>query len=116
MPMSDHQARIQNGAGTKRLLLPLRFAKRRKGDRKQNVSFTGQGTYTFIPRSSGDYEIRIYQPGATAYVSKAFYSYGSWGSDAASFDVNTEGAVDIELDKEKYKTGERAKLLFKTPF
>jgi uncharacterized protein YfaS (alpha-2-macroglobulin family) len=82
----------------------------------RTIAFNGMGTYTFIPRSSGDYEIRIYQPGATAYVSKAFYSYGSWSSDAASFDVNTEGAVDIELDKEKYKTGERAKLLFKTPF
>jgi hypothetical protein len=72
--------------------------------------------YSFIPRSPGDYEIRVYRPGANAYVSKSFYSYGSWGSEASSFEVNTEGHVDIALDKEKYNAGETAKILFKTPF
>jgi uncharacterized protein YfaS (alpha-2-macroglobulin family) len=73
-------------------------------------------TYSFIPRSPGDYEIRVYRPGANAYVSKSFYSYGSWGGEASSFEVNNEGHVDIEADKEKYAAGETAKLLFKTPF
>jgi uncharacterized protein YfaS (alpha-2-macroglobulin family) len=82
----------------------------------KNAAFTGRGSYTFIPRSPGDYEIRIYHPGATAYVSKAFYSYGSWGGDASSFEVNTEGEIDMELDKKKYTTGDKAKILFKTPF
>jgi alpha-2-macroglobulin len=72
--------------------------------------------FNFIPRSPGDYEIRLYRPGSNTYVGKSFYSYGTWGSEASSFDVNTEGNVDIELDKEKYSTGETAKLLFKTPF
>ncbi len=31
------------------------------------------------PRSPGNYELRISIPGATGYVSKKFYSYGSWG-------------------------------------
>lgn len=82
----------------------------------KTATITGKGAYTFIPRSPGDYEIRIAQPGAAAYVSQAFYSYGSWGSDAASFEVNTEGEIDIALDKEKYTTGDKAKILFKTPF
>ncbi len=82
----------------------------------KTAAFTGKGQYTFIPRSPGDYEIRISQPGATAYVSKSFYSYGSWGGDAASFEVNTEGEIDMELDKEGYTTGDKAKILFKTPF
>ncbi|HZH36052.1 MAG TPA: alpha-2-macroglobulin family protein, partial [Flavisolibacter sp.] len=72
--------------------------------------------YTFIPRSPGDYEVRVYRPGATAYISKQFYSYGSWGGESSSFEVNTEGHVDIETDKEKYAAGETAKVLFKAPF
>ncbi|HYH16206.1 MAG TPA: MG2 domain-containing protein, partial [Flavisolibacter sp.] len=77
----------------------------------------GNGTvYNYIPRSPGDYEVRVYRPGANAYVSKRFYSYGSWGADNASFEVNNEGHVDIELDKEGYNSGDVAKVLFKAPF
>ena len=77
----------------------------------------GNGTsFVYVPRSPGDYEIRVQRPGANAYVSKHFYSYGSWGADNASFEVNTEGQIDISLDKEKYGSGEEAKVLFKTPF
>jgi uncharacterized protein YfaS (alpha-2-macroglobulin family) len=71
---------------------------------------------TYIPRTPGDYEIRVYRPDANAYVSKSFYSYGSWGADNTSFEVNTEGQVDITLDKESYQSGESARLTFKTPF
>lgn len=72
--------------------------------------------YAFIPRSPGDYEIRVSRPGAVTYVSKRFYSYGSWGGEASSFEVNNEGSVDISIDKEKYAAGDVAKVLFKTPF
>jgi len=72
--------------------------------------------YHYTPRSPGDYEIRVFRPDANTYISKRFYSYGSWGADATSFEVNAEGHVDIEMDKEAYKTGEMAKVLFKTPF
>jgi uncharacterized protein YfaS (alpha-2-macroglobulin family) len=83
-------------------------------DHQLNVA---NGTvYNYIPRSPGDYEIRVYRPGANAYVSKSFYSYGSWGADNASFEVNNEGHIDIELDKESYTSGEVAKVLFKAPF
>ncbi|HEX8314398.1 MAG TPA: alpha-2-macroglobulin family protein, partial [Flavisolibacter sp.] len=72
--------------------------------------------YSFIPRSPGDYEIRMYRPGANVYVSKKFYSYGSWGGEASSFEVNNEGNIDITLNKEKYNAGDVANVLFKTPF
>ncbi|MEI6946910.1 MG2 domain-containing protein [Paraflavisolibacter sp. H34] len=72
--------------------------------------------YTFVPRSPGDYELRVYRPGANAYVSKRFYSYGAWGSDNSSFEVNTEGEIDISLDKDAYEGGSSARVLFKTPF
>ncbi len=82
----------------------------------QPMNIGDKTDYSFIPRSPGDYEIRVARPGANAYVSKHFYSYGSWGGEASSFEVNNEGNVDITLDKEKYAAGDNAKILFKTPF
>jgi uncharacterized protein YfaS (alpha-2-macroglobulin family) len=84
---------------------------------EQNVIINGENTsYSFVPRSPGNYELRIALPGATAYVSKKFYSYGSWGGDNNSFEVNTEGSIDIETDRSVYKPGDIAKVLFKAPF
>jgi uncharacterized protein YfaS (alpha-2-macroglobulin family) len=81
------------------------------------VSVAGENTrYSFVPRSPGDYEIRVSIPGANTYVSRSFYSFGAWGGDNNSFDVNNEGHIDIELDKSGYYTGESVKALFKTPF
>ncbi len=75
-----------------------------------------QTAFSFTPRSPGEYEIRIAVAGANSYVSKAFYSYGYWGSDQTSFEVNNEGHVDIQLDKTSYYNGESVKALFKAPF
>jgi uncharacterized protein YfaS (alpha-2-macroglobulin family) len=81
------------------------------------VTVSGENTkYSFIPRSPGNYEIRVSIPGSSTYVSRNFYSYGAWGGDNNSFDVNNEGHIDIELDKAGYYTGESVKALFKTPF
>jgi alpha-2-macroglobulin len=81
------------------------------------ITVSGENTrYAFTPRSPGNYEIRISVPGAASYVKKEFYSYGYWGGESSSFEVNTEGNIDIELDKASYNTGETAKVLFKTPF
>lgn len=85
--------------------------------KESQVTITGESTnYSFVPRQPGDYEIRVFAPDATTYVSRSFYSYGNWGGDNSSFEVNTEGEIDIETDKKEYATGEKAKLLFKTPF
>ncbi|HEY0433676.1 MAG TPA: MG2 domain-containing protein, partial [Chitinophagaceae bacterium] len=83
---------------------------------RQSVQSTA--TYSYVPRSPGDYEIRVFTPGAASYVSRYFYSYGSWGwgIDNSAFEVNNEGHVDIQLDKKTYYTGETVKALFKTPF
>jgi alpha-2-macroglobulin len=81
------------------------------------VTVTGGNTnYAFVPRSPGNYELRVSIPGANSYVKKDFYSYGGWGGDNSSFEVSTEGNIDIELDKTAYNAGESAKVLFKTPF
>lgn len=77
----------------------------------------GAGTvYSYIPRSPGDYEVKVYLPGANTYVSRSFYSYGNWGNSNTSFEVSTEGNIEIELDKKSYFSGESLKALFKTPF
>ncbi len=83
----------------------------------QNISLSANGyNYSFIPRESGEYEIRIQRPGSPRYVSSQFYAYGYGYTNNTSFEVNTEGQVDIQADKENYNVGDKAKLIFKTPF
>jgi len=72
--------------------------------------------FNFMPRESGEYEVRIKDPESEQYVSEEFYSYGYGYTSNTSFEVNTEGQVDIKPDKEKYKPGEDANLVFTTPF
>ena len=81
------------------------------------VSISGDATrYSFTPRTPGDYELRVSIPGSNSYVSKSFYSWGTWGGDNSNFQVNNEGHIDISLDKTSYYTGESVGALFKTPF
>ncbi|RYY54030.1 MAG: alpha-2-macroglobulin family protein [Chitinophagaceae bacterium] len=80
------------------------------------VNGASASPYQFTPRSPGDYEVRVSVPGSATYISQSFYSYGSWGGDNNSFEVNTEGSIDIALEKKTYLTGETIKALFKTPF
>lgn len=84
----------------------------------QEVSVSGDNTvFNFIPRTPGEYEIRVGAPGINSYVQQSFYSYGSWGSSyGGNFEVNNEGNIDIEVDKKGYYTNEKAHVLFKTPF
>jgi len=83
---------------------------------EQQISVGSNTVYSYVPRTPGDYEVKIYNPGAASYVSRSFYSYGSWGSNNTSFEVNREGNIDISIDKKSYYTGETVKALFKTPF
>ncbi|MBC7947609.1 MAG: alpha-2-macroglobulin family protein [Chitinophagaceae bacterium] len=83
---------------------------------ENEVMVKGKTSYSYIPRSPGDYELRIYRPGASSYVSRKFYSYGSWGGNNNSFEVNNEGNIEITLNKKSYFTGEKVTAHFKTPF
>ncbi|WP_431211647.1 alpha-2-macroglobulin family protein [Puia sp. P3] len=81
------------------------------------VTIGGDRTvYSFVPGSPGDYELRVSVPGSNSYVSRSFYSYGSWGGDNNSFEVNNEGHIDISVEKSGYYSGESMTALFKTPF
>ncbi|MBU3740684.1 MAG: hypothetical protein FGM24_00200 [Candidatus Kapabacteria bacterium] len=80
------------------------------------VDVRGEDTRVSVtPTVSGEYEVQIGMvKGGT--VSRTFYAFGYGDTQASSFPVNTEGLVDITLDKPSYKPGETAKVLFTTPF
>src|SRR5690606_32265255 len=78
---------------------------------------SGETVHSYTPVTPGDYELRIYIPGASSYISRSFYSYGSWGNSYSNaFEVDREGNIDIQTDKKEYQTGDNLKILFKTPF
>jgi uncharacterized protein YfaS (alpha-2-macroglobulin family) len=88
-----------------------------KSMEKREINIGANSTYSYVPKSPGRYELRIFVPGAATYVSSSFYSYGRWGwSDNNSFEVSNEGNVEISLDKDVYAAGESVKAFFKTPF
>jgi uncharacterized protein YfaS (alpha-2-macroglobulin family) len=65
---------------------------------------------------SGDYVVRVTKAGDVGYNQFQFYAY-SWGtSDLTSFEVDPEARVDIVLDKKTYAPGDKAHVLFQTPF
>jgi len=78
----------------------------------------GEGPYDYtysVPRS-GEYALRVSKDGESGYNQVLFYSY-SWGtSDVTSFEVDPEARVDIVLDKKVYAPGDKARILFQTPF
>ncbi len=82
----------------------------------QTISIAqGGSTFTFTPQIPGEYEVRVYKPGAASYVSRVFYAFG-WGETSGGFPVNPDGTIDVVPDKDAYQTGQKAKTLFKTPF
>jgi uncharacterized protein YfaS (alpha-2-macroglobulin family) len=88
---------------------------------ERNVDISGgPKDFSFAVSNSGEYELRISKVLADNkvgdYQSKRFYAYG-WGSTtASSFEVDKEGRVEIVADKKTYEPGEKAKVLFTTPF
>jgi uncharacterized protein YfaS (alpha-2-macroglobulin family) len=90
--------------------------KREQVLQNQAVNVDANSQLFFTPTYSGEYEVRLFRPGAASYVASHFYAYGSGDTAGNSFEVNTEGEVTIEADKPKYEPGETAQLLLKTPF
>lgn len=84
-------------------------------DKEITVSGT-DGVYKFVPELSGRYEIRISAPGVRSFVKRNFYAYGWGGTSNSSFEVNSEGQIDIQLDKDSYEVGETANVILKAPF
>ncbi len=83
----------------------------------KNVSLVGgKAAINFVPKISGEYEVRIRDIHANNYCSKTFYAYGYGNTTGSSFEVNNEGQVSMEFDKKSYKIGDNAKVLLQSPF
>ena len=65
---------------------------------------------------NGEYELRLSRKNSDYYQSVNFYAYGWASNTASSFQVDKEGRVEIVMDKKVYEPGEKAKILFTTPF
>ena len=76
----------------------------------------GGSSLNFIPANSGEYEVRISAVKGGNYVASNFWAYGFGYTSNTSFNINTEGQVTIQADKDTFAPGEKANLLFKTPF
>jgi alpha-2-macroglobulin len=83
---------------------------------EKDVTINGPTKFNFMVSKSGRYELRISKKGSSDYEKNNFYAYG-WGtSTAGSFEVDKEGRVEIVFDKEQYEPGDKAKILFTSPF
>ena len=83
----------------------------------KQVTIGGKDTeFNFIPELSGRYEIRVSAPGVRSYVGRNFYAYGWGATNNSSFEVNPEGEIDIQFDKDSYNVGETANVILKSPF
>ncbi|MBR9977122.1 MAG: alpha-2-macroglobulin family protein [Bacteroidetes bacterium] len=83
---------------------------------EKRVTIDGPTPYAFSVRRSGKYELRVSAAGARGYQKTVFYAYGWSSRTASSFEVDKEGRIDIVFDKETYRPGENAKVLFMCPF
>ncbi len=84
---------------------------------QKEIIISGTSTkYSYTPKLSGEYEIRIKKAGVNTYVTKRFYSYGYRGTQNNSFEVDREGEIQMKFDKEVYHPGDKAKILLTAPF
>jgi uncharacterized protein YfaS (alpha-2-macroglobulin family) len=97
----------------------FRYVSERREIPETNETVTigsGPAEFTYSVNRSGEYAVRVSKEGDTGYNEYSFYSY-SWGStDVTSFQVDPEARVDIVMDKTSYQPGEKAHVLFQTPF
>ena len=84
----------------------------------KNMEISGTNTLvSYVPIESGEYEIRIStDANSETYVEQYFYAYGSGNTDYNSFQVSKEGNIQMKSDKDNYKPGEDANILFTCPF
>ncbi|OWY23157.1 alpha-2-macroglobulin [Sphingobacteriales bacterium UPWRP_1] len=86
----------------------------------QDINISGKNfIYKYKPVESGEYELRLSRPGSSTTkgaVVYGFYAYRYGDTQSTSFEVNQEGTIDIEFDKESYQAGQTANVLLKAPF
>jgi alpha-2-macroglobulin len=106
-------ALVKDGSGS------YTYVSQKKEQFLEDKTLTISGTntvYSFVPRQSGEYEVRVMKPGSRAYVSIELYAYGYGYTENSSFEVDKEGQITLEPDKPAYQVGDKAQILLKTPF
>ena len=83
---------------------------------ERRMTLNEASSISVTPRRSGKHELRISLAGADDYTATSFHAYGWESTSASSFEVDKEGRIDIVFDKETYRPGENAKVLFMCPF
>ncbi len=72
--------------------------------------------YAYWASQSGEYIVRVSKSEGAGYNQINFYSY-SWGTtDVTSFEIDPEARIQMVFDDSVYTPGQKAKILFKTPF
>ena len=74
----------------------------------------GAGKFTYAPRSSGDYVLRIKGKDKNAHASSI--KFDCWETGYMPWAMERPDRVELELDKKSYKPGDIARLLVKSPF
>lgn len=84
----------------------------------KNIDLSGTNSMlSYTPQESGEYEIRISaDANSPSYVTQFFFAYGVSSTNYNSFQVSKEGNIDIKADKDSYKPGDDANMLFTCPF
>jgi uncharacterized protein YfaS (alpha-2-macroglobulin family) len=91
--------------------------KREKIVLSKSITINGKNSFlNYTPSQSGEYEIRLMSEDESGYVYRKFFAYGWADTEYSSFEVSREGEITIETDKSTYQNGEKAELLFKSPF
>ncbi|TDB60858.1 alpha-2-macroglobulin family protein [Arundinibacter roseus] len=97
----------------------LRYTSRRREKSVYSNTLSlggGRGSFRYVPTVSGEYEVRVRRPGASHFTATTFFAYGAGFTEYSSFEVSNEGRVLMEPDQERYQVGDKARILFKTPF
>ena len=113
----DYQTVIEKKGDGDQSQIKYTTKRREKSVYSNTLTFkAGKSAIRYMPTVSGEYEIRVRRPNSTNYAATDFYAYEYGSTSASSFEVSQEGQVLVTLDKPAYRTGDRAKVLFKAPF
>ncbi len=82
----------------------------------KEITINEIGEIKFTVEKSGKYQLRASLPDFSDYQKVDFFAYSSATSTISSFNVNKEGKLEITTDKQSYKPGDLAKILFTCPF
>ena len=83
---------------------------------RQNVALTnGVGRLTIAPSQAGQHLLVVRDAQTNVSSSVSFYVGGD-GQESVAWAMEQPGRVDLELDHDRYRVGDEARLLIKAPF